>query len=93
MGRKRHTAERIIGKLRTAEVELGEGGLVRPRAFVSSGSPSRPTTRWRKEVRGSSARPSQAPERAREGKHPAQEASGRPGARQRNPQGSQLGKF
>jgi hypothetical protein len=28
MGRKRHTAEQIIGKLRTAEIELAGGALV-----------------------------------------------------------------
>ena len=87
MGRKRHTAEQIIAKLREAEVALAKG---QPLALVVRKLEIAEQTyyRWRKEYGGPSARPGQAPEGVREGKRPAEEARGGPGARQRNPQGS-----
>ena len=43
MGRKRHTAEQIIGKLRTAEIELAGGALVE--AFTRA-QPRRTERSW-----------------------------------------------
>ena len=92
MGRQRHTAEQIIGKLRTAEIELAKG-LGTAEVVRKLGIAEQTYYPLAKGVRGPSARPGQASEGAREGKQPSQEARGRPGARQRHPQGSQLGKI
>ena len=51
MGRRRHTAERIIGKLRTAEIELAKG-LGTAEVVRKLGITEQPYYRWRKEYRG-----------------------------------------
>jgi len=51
MGRKRHTAEQIIGKLRTAEIELAKGvGTVD--VVRKLGITEQTYYRWRKEYGG-----------------------------------------
>ncbi len=51
MGRKRHTAEQIIGKLRTAEIELAQGvGTVD--VVRKLGITEQTYYRWRKEYGG-----------------------------------------
>ena len=51
MGRKRHTAEEIIGKLRTAEIELAKG-LVTAEVVRKLGITEQRYYRWRKEYGG-----------------------------------------
>ncbi len=51
MGRKRHTAEQIIGKLRTAEIELAKG-VVTPEVVRKLGITEQTYYRWRKEYGG-----------------------------------------
>ena len=51
MGRKRHTAEQIIGKLRTAEIELAKG-LGTAEAVRKLGITEQTYYRWRKEYGG-----------------------------------------
>jgi transposase-like protein len=51
MGRKRHTAEEIIGKLRTAEIELAKG-LVTAEVVRKLGITEQTYYRWRKEYGG-----------------------------------------
>jgi transposase-like protein len=51
MGRKRHTAEQIIGKLRTAEIELAKG-LGTPEVVRKLGIAEQTYYRWRKEYGG-----------------------------------------
>ena len=48
MGRKRHTAEQIIGKLRTAEIELAKG-LGTAEVVRKLGIAEQTYYRWRKE--------------------------------------------
>ena len=48
MGRKRHTAEEIIGKLRTAEIELAKG-LGTAEVVRKLGITEQTYYRWRKE--------------------------------------------
>ncbi len=51
MGRKRHTAEQIIGKLRTAEIELAKG-LGTAEVVRKLGITEQTYYRWRKEYGG-----------------------------------------
>ena len=51
MGRKRHTAEEIIGKLRTAEIELAKG-LGTADVARKLGITEQTYYRWRKEYGG-----------------------------------------
>ncbi len=51
MGRKRHTAEQIIGKLRTAEIELAKG-LGTGEVVRKLGIAEQTYYRWRKEYGG-----------------------------------------
>ncbi len=51
MGRKRHTAEEIIGKLRTAEIELAKG-LGTVEVVRNLGITEQTYYRWRKEYGG-----------------------------------------
>ncbi len=51
MGRKRHTAEQIIGKLRTAEIELAKG-LDTAEVVRKLGIAEQTYYRWRKEYGG-----------------------------------------
>jgi len=51
MSRKRHTAEQIIGKLREAEVLLGQGRTT-PEACRQIGISEQTYYRWRKEYGG-----------------------------------------
>ncbi len=51
MGRKRHTAEQIIGKLRTAEIELAKG-LGTAEVARKLGITEQTYYRWRKEYGG-----------------------------------------
>ncbi len=51
MGRKRHTAEEIIGKLRTAEIELAKG-LSMAEVVRKLGITEQTYYRWRKEYGG-----------------------------------------
>ncbi len=51
MGRKRHTAEQIIGKLRTAEIELAKG-LGTAEVVRKLGITEPTYYRWRKEYGG-----------------------------------------
>ena len=51
MGRKRHTAEQIIGKLRTAEIELAKG-LSTAEVVGKLGIAEQTYYRWRKEYGG-----------------------------------------
>ena len=51
MGRKRHTAAEIIGKLRTAEIELAKG-LVTAEVVRKLGITEQTYYRWRKEYGG-----------------------------------------
>jgi len=51
MGRKRHTAEEIIGKLRTAEIELAKG-LGTVEVVRKLGITEQTYYRWRKEYGG-----------------------------------------
>ena len=51
MGRKRHTAEEIIGKLRTAEIELAKG-LGTVDVVRKLGITEQTYYRWRKEYGG-----------------------------------------
>ncbi len=51
MGRKRHSAEQIIGKLRTAEIELAKG-LGTAEVFRKLGITEQTYYRWRKEYGG-----------------------------------------
>ncbi len=51
MGRKRHTAEQIIGKLRTAEIELARG-LGTAEVVRNLGIAEQTYYRWRKEYGG-----------------------------------------
>ncbi len=51
MGRKRHTAEQIIGKLRIAEIELGKG-LGTAEVVRKLGIAEQTYYRWRKEYGG-----------------------------------------
>ena len=51
MGRKRHTAEQIIGKLRTAEIELAKG-LGTAEVVRKLGIAEQTYYRWRKEYGG-----------------------------------------
>ncbi len=51
MGRKRHTAEEIIGKLRTAEIELAKG-LAMAEVVRKLGITEQTYYRWRKEYGG-----------------------------------------
>ncbi len=51
MGRKRHTAEEIIGKLRTAEIELAKG-LATAEVVRKLGVTEQTYDRWRKEYGG-----------------------------------------
>jgi transposase-like protein len=51
MGRKRHTAEEIIGKLRTAEIELAKG-LGTAEVVRKLGITEQTYYRWRKEYGG-----------------------------------------
>ncbi len=51
MGRKRHTSEQIIGKLRTAEIELAKG-LGTPDVVRKLGITEQTYYRWRKEYGG-----------------------------------------
>ena len=51
MGRKRHTAEQIIGKLRTAEIELAKG-LSTAEVVRTLGIAEQTYYRWRKEYGG-----------------------------------------
>ena len=51
MGRKRHTAEEIIGKLRTAEIELAKG-LGTVEVVRKLGIAEQTDYRWRKEYGG-----------------------------------------
>ena len=51
MGRKRHTAEQIIGKLRTAEIELAKG-LGTAEVVRNLGIAEQTYYRWRKEYGG-----------------------------------------
>jgi putative transposase len=51
MGRKRHTAEEIIGKLRTAEIELAKG-LGTAEVVRKLGITGQTYYRWRKEYGG-----------------------------------------
>ena len=51
MGRKRHTAEEIIGKLRTAEIELAMG-LGTAEVVRNLGITEQTYYRWRKEYGG-----------------------------------------
>ena len=53
MGRKRHTAEEIIGKLRTAEIELAKG-LGTAEVVRKLGITEQTYYRWRKEYGGRS---------------------------------------
>lgn len=61
MARKTYGPEQIIGMLREADVALGQDRSV---GEVCRGLGITPVTyyRWRKAVRGSEARPGQAPE-------------------------------
>ena len=58
MGRKRHTAEQIIGKLRTAEIELAKG-LGTAEVVRKLGITEQTLLPLAKGVRGPSARPGQ----------------------------------
>ncbi len=51
MSRKRHTAEQIIGKLRTAEIELAKG-LTTAEVVRKLGITEQTYYRWRKEYGG-----------------------------------------
>ena len=51
MGRRRHTAEQVIGKLREAEVELAKGKTV-AEVCRKLASTERTYYRWRKEYGG-----------------------------------------
>jgi putative transposase len=51
MGRKRHTAEEIIGKLRTAEIELAKG-LATAEVVRKLANTEQTYYRWRKEYGG-----------------------------------------
>ena len=51
MGRKRHTAEQIIGKLRTAEIELAKGQSA-VEVVRNLGITEQTYYRWRKEYGG-----------------------------------------
>ena len=51
MGRKRHTAEEIIGKLRTAEIELAKG-LGTAEVVRKLGITEQTYYRWRKQYGG-----------------------------------------
>ena len=51
MSRKRHTAEQIIGKLRTAEIELAKG-LITAEVVRKLGITEQTYYRWRKEYGG-----------------------------------------
>ncbi len=51
MGRKRHTAEQIIGKLRTAEIELAKGQSA-VEVVRKLGITEQTYYRWRKEYGG-----------------------------------------
>ncbi len=51
MGRKRHTAEQIIGKLRTAEIEFAKG-LGTAEVVRKLGIAEQTYYRWRKEYGG-----------------------------------------
>ncbi len=51
MGKRRHTAEQIINKLRSAEVELAKGKTV-PLACRKLGITEQTYYRWRKEYGG-----------------------------------------
>ena len=51
MGRKRHTAEQVIGKLRTAEIELAKGRGT-SEGVRRLGIAEQTYSRWRKEYGG-----------------------------------------
>lgn len=51
MGKKRHTAEEIIGKLRTAEIELAKGSAT-AEVVRKLGITEQTYYRWRKEYGG-----------------------------------------
>ena len=78
MGRKRHTAEQIIAKLREAEVALAKG---QPLALVVRKLEIAEQTyyRWRKEYGGLRVDQAKRREGARERERPAEEAGGGPG--------------
>ena len=83
MGRKRHTAEQIIRKLREAEVELGKGQTTGD-VVRKLGITEQTYYKMAQGVRRPSARSGQAPEGAREGELSAEAGGGGPGAGQRH---------
>ena len=92
MATKRHSTEQIVGKLREAEVELAKGATVKD-ACRKLGVTEHTSYRWRREYGGPEAGPSQASQAVGEGKHPAQEARCREGARPVDSQGGVGGKL
>ena len=86
----RYSTEQIVSKLRQAEVELSRG-LRTPAVCKKLGVSEQTYYRWRKEYGGLRARPGQAAQGARAGEHAAEEAGGRPSARQHDPQRGGLG--
>ena len=84
----RYSTEQIVSKLRQAEVELSRG-LRTPAVCKKLGVSEQTYYRWRKEY----GRPGQAAQGVRAGEHAAEEAGGRPSARQHDPQRGGLGKL
>ena len=92
MGRRRHTAERIIGKLRTAEIELAKG-LGTAEVVRKLGITEQTYYRWRKEYGGLRLDQAKRLKELEKENTRLKKLVSRPGARQRDPQGSQLGKI
>ena len=81
MPRTRYSTEQIVTKLRQAEVELSRG-LRTPQACKKLGVSEQTYYRWRKEYGGLRLDQAKRFEGARAREHAAEEAGGRPGARQ-----------
>ena len=86
----RYSTEQMVSKLRQAEVELSRG-LRTPAVCKKLGGQRANFLPVAEGVWGPAARPGQAAQGARAGEHAAEEAGGRPSARQHDPQRGGLG--
>ena len=92
MPRKRYSTEQIVTKLRQAEVELGRG-LRAPQVCKKLGISEQNVLPLAEGVRRLGAGPGQAVKGTRAREPAAEEAGGRPGPGQRDPQRGGLGKL
>jgi hypothetical protein len=92
MGRKRHTPEQIIRRLREAEVELA-GGPTTPGVAHKLGITEQTYDRWRKEYAGLRLDPAKRLKELEKENARLEGAGGGPGARRRDSRGSRLGKL